>query len=181
LRDKGIPETEALKVIRRFNAVSIQLLRELDELYRQYRELLAEAPERAADHQEWLETKAGGLRLTMEAFIADLVTAAINKAKIDYRDELTKEVIIPTPRQLSVWEQGLEAIGRQLRDPLVYWSVWYTAWFLVWFFAIGSWIAGLVAMSISAVVVYFFAKAGVLFLLIAGGLFLLLLATGGVP
>jgi hypothetical protein len=180
LREAGIPETETLNVIRRFADFSVQVLREQDRLYREYKELLAEAPERAADHQEWLETKAGGLRLTMEAFIADLVTAAINKAKTDYRDELTKEVIIPSPLRQSIWEEALHALGQQLRDPLVYRSIGLTVWFLIWYFAIGSWIAGVAAIGSISVAEYFLKKAGLLAILIAGGMFLLLLATGGV-
>jgi hypothetical protein len=66
-------------------------------------------------------------------------------------------------------------LGRQFRDPLVRWSVGLSAWFLIWYFAIGSPLAGLIAMSITAVVVYFFEKPGLLFILIAGGMFLLLL------
>jgi hypothetical protein len=181
LRAEGIPETEALAVIRRFSTFSVQVLRELDDLYRQFSELLANDPERSAIHQEWLETKTGGVLLMLEAFIAELIAEALKKAKEEYRTEISREVIIPSPPHLSIWEQALHVLGQQLRDPLVHWSVGYSAWFLVWFFAIGTPIAGLIAMSITAVVVYFFKKAGLLMILIAGGMFLLLLAMGGVP
>jgi hypothetical protein len=177
LREEGVPETEALAIIQRFNKFSIQVLREMDSLYRQFEELLAHAPERSAEHQEWLETKTGGLLLTLEAFIAELIAEALKKAKEDYRTEISRsrDVIIPTPPRPLVWEQALQVLGRQFRDPLVRWSVGLSAWFLVWFFAIGSPLAGLIAMSITAVVVYFFEKPGLLFILIAGGMFLLLL------
>jgi hypothetical protein len=182
LRAEGIPETEALAVIRRFSTFSVQVLRELDDLYRQFSELLANDPERSAIHQEWLETKAGGLLLTTEAFIADLVALAIKRAKDDYIAESAKPRPVPTvPPPPSVWEQALHAVGRQLRDPIVYRSIGLTAWFLIWYFAIGSWIAGFVAISVISAAEYFFQKAGLLSILIAGGMFLLLLATGGVP
>ncbi len=99
LRDAGIPETEALAVIKRFNAFAMQVLRELDDLYREFEQLLAHNPSRSAAHQEWFETKAGGVLLTLESFISGLVTEAINKAKEDYRSEISRprDVIIPTP------------------------------------------------------------------------------------
>ena len=177
LRDAGIPETEALAVMKRFNAFAIQVLRELDDLYREFEQLLASNPDRSEAHQEWFETKAGGVLLTLESFIISLITEAINKAKEDYRTEISRDrdVIIPTPPRPLVWEQALQVLGRQFRDPLVRWSVGLSAWFLIWYFAIGSPLAGLIAMSITAVVVYFFEKPGLLFILIAGGMFLLLL------
>jgi hypothetical protein len=177
LRDAGIPETEALAVIKRFSTFSVQVLQELDDLYRVYDDLLASDPDRKAAHQEWLETKAGGLLLTIEAFITELIAEALKKAKEDYRTEISRsrDVIIPTPPRPLVWEQALHVLGRQFRDPLVRWSVGLSAWFLVWYFAIGSPLAGLIAISITAVVVYFFEKPGLLFILIAGGMFLLLL------
>src|SRR5918999_6414040 len=64
LQDAGIPETEALAVMKRFNAFAIQVLRELDDLYRGFEQLLAHNPDRSAAHQEWFETKAGGVLLT---------------------------------------------------------------------------------------------------------------------
>jgi hypothetical protein len=90
LREAGIPETEALAVIQRFSVFSVQVLKELDHLYREYKELLAEDPDRSQVHQEWLDTKAGGMLLTLEAMIAALVAEAINKAKEDYRSGLSK-------------------------------------------------------------------------------------------
>jgi hypothetical protein len=174
LRAEGITETEALAVIKRFSTFSVQVLRELDDLYRQFSELLANDPERGAAHQEWLETKTGGVLLMLESFISELIAEALKKAKENYRTTISqpRDVIIPTPPRPSVWEQALYVLGRQLRDPLVRWSVGYSAWFLVWFFAIGTPIAGFIAISITAVVVYFFEKAGLLMILIAGGMFL---------
>ena len=102
LRNAGIPETEALAVIRRFNAFAVQVLRELDHLYREFKQLLAEDPERSADHQEWLETKLGGMQLTIEAFIAALVAETINKVKEDYRNQLSQpREVITVPHQPS--------------------------------------------------------------------------------
>ncbi|HZA21106.1 MAG TPA: hypothetical protein VFA32_00600, partial [Dehalococcoidia bacterium] len=66
------------------------------------KELLAEDPERSADHQEWLETKLGGMQLTIEAFIAALVAEALNKAKEDYRTQLSQpREVITVPHQPS--------------------------------------------------------------------------------
>jgi hypothetical protein len=100
LRQAGIPETQALLVIQRISAFSLQTLRELDLVYREFAELLAEDPDRSQAHQEWLDTKAGGLLLTLEAFIAALVAEAINKAKEDYRAALSqpREVITMPPK-----------------------------------------------------------------------------------
>jgi hypothetical protein len=99
LRQNGVPEEEALAVIRRFSAFALQVLRELDLLYREFEELLAQNPERTAAHQEYLDTKAGGLLLTLESFIAAVVAEASNKAKEDYRSKLSqpREVITPVP------------------------------------------------------------------------------------
>ena len=102
LRQAGVPETEALAIIQRFNKFSIQVLREMDSLYRQFEELLAHAPERSAEHQEWLETKLGGMQLTIEAFIAALVAETINKVKEDYRNQLSQpREVITVPHQPS--------------------------------------------------------------------------------
>jgi hypothetical protein len=102
LRDAGIPETEALAVIRRFNAFAVQVLRELDDLYREFEQLLAQDPDRSKAHQEWFETKAGGVLLTLESFITSLITEAINKAKEDYRTQLSQpREVITVPHQRS--------------------------------------------------------------------------------
>ena len=113
LRQAGVPETEALAVIRRFNAFAVQVLRELDHLYREFKELLAEDPERSADHQEWLETKLGGMQLTIEAFIAALVAETINKVKEDYRTAISRprEVItLPAKPSRPGWVSILLAM-----------------------------------------------------------------------
>jgi hypothetical protein len=102
LRAAGIPETEALAVIQRFTAFSVQVLRELDHLYREYEELLANDPDRSQAHQEWFEMKAGGLLLTVEAFIAALVAETSNKVKEDYRTQLSQpREVITVPHQPS--------------------------------------------------------------------------------
>jgi hypothetical protein len=175
LRDAGIPETEALAVIRRFNEFAVHVLRELDQLYRAFEALDAADPDRSQAHQEWFDTKLGGMLLTIEDFIAALVAEAIKKAKEDYRSELTtpREVITLPPRP-PVWEQALHAVGRQLRDPVVLWPVLLISWFLLWSLIIGTPLAGLIAMSITAVVVFFFEKPGVVAILFASAVFLFL-------
>jgi hypothetical protein len=99
-RQAGIPETQALLVIQRISAFSLQTLRELDRVYREFEELLANDPDRSQQHQEWLDTKVGGMLLSLEAFIAALVAEAINNAKEQYRNEIltSREVIAMPPK-----------------------------------------------------------------------------------
>jgi hypothetical protein len=52
LRAAGIPEAEALAIIQRFSVFSVQVLRELDQLYREFENLLAADPFRSQAHQE---------------------------------------------------------------------------------------------------------------------------------
>ena len=102
LRRAGIPETHALLVIQRISAFSLQTLRELDQVYRDFEELVAHDPDRSQAHQEWLDTKAGGLLLTLEAMIAALVAEAINKAKADYRDQVSQpQTVMSVPPKQS--------------------------------------------------------------------------------
>ena len=112
-------------MIKRFSVFAIQVLRELDSLYREFEELLAAHPDRSEAHQEWFETKVGGMLLTIEAFIAALVTEAINKAKEDYRTEISRsrEVIIPATPQPSLWEEAQQNLGQLLRNPFVLWAI----------------------------------------------------------
>jgi hypothetical protein len=115
LRRDGVPEAYALAVMQRISTLCLQTLRELDDLYREFEELLA--ADRSEAHQEWFETKAGGMLLTLEAFIAALVTEASNKAKADYRDALSqpREVISvrPTPPRPG-WQHVLQTTGTLL-------------------------------------------------------------------
>ena len=102
LRQAGVPETEALLVIQRISTFAIHVLRELDLVYREYEHLLASDPDRSQAHQEWFDTKAGGVLLTLEALIASLVAETINKAKEDYRNQLSQpRDVITLPPQPS--------------------------------------------------------------------------------
>jgi hypothetical protein len=177
LRQAGIPETEALLVMQRFSAFAIQVLRELDLLYREFEQLLAHDPDRSRAHQEWLDTKAGGLLLTIESCIAALVAEAINKAKEDYRTELSRprEVITMPPSRPSLWEEARENSARLFLNPLVLWSVGQSVWFLVWLLVTGSAIWAFGAIAMTAVVVGLFKQTGLMFILTAGVVFLLLL------
>ena len=106
LRAAGIPETEALAVIQRISVFSVQILRELDHLYREYEALLAQNPDRSQAHQKWFDTKLGGMLLTIEAFIAALVAEAINRAKEDYRAEISTSregITVPHQPARSSW------------------------------------------------------------------------------
>ena len=127
LRRAGIPETQMLLVIQRISSLCLQTLRELDHVYRDFEELLAHDPDRTDAHQEWLDTKAGGLLLTLESCIAALIAEAMRQAKEDYQRQLSqpRDVITVPPRQsrpewvsfllaltnLFVWAAGMVAAG----------------------------------------------------------------------
>jgi hypothetical protein len=177
LRDAGIAETEALAVIQRFSVFSVQVLRELDLLYREYEHLLTQNPNRSKEHQEWLDTKVGGMLLTIEAFIAALVAEALNKAKEDYRAELSqpREVITVPPPRPSVWEEAQENIQRLFHYPIVRWSGGLSIWFLMWLLVTQSGMWALVATGITAVMVWLLGKLGLILILIVGVVCLLML------
>jgi hypothetical protein len=176
LRQAGIPETEALLVIQRFSTFALQVLRELDLLYREFEELLANDPDRSQAHQEWLDTKAGGLLLTLESCISALVAEAINKAKEDYRTELSKprEVIttVPASPRRPVWQQALVFLDRTRESWLL--AVCSGTWFLLWTVVTGSPLWGLAAVGVAAVAVFFFQWVGLLCILIAAVCFIFL-------
>jgi hypothetical protein len=123
LRREGVPEAYALAVIERISAFCLRTLRELDRVFREFEELLANDPERTQAHQAWLDTKAGGLLLMLESTIASLIAEAIEKAKADYRTHVSppkEAVTMPAqPPQaareeypvwmLLVWMSGIAA------------------------------------------------------------------------
>jgi hypothetical protein len=121
LRAAGIPETAALAVIRRYAVFSVQVLRELDALYREYEHLRASDPDRSAEHQEWFDTKLGGMLLTLEACIAALVAEAINKAKEDFRQQVS-----PSREVGSVPAQRVRAAPQEYPVPVWWLLVWMT-------------------------------------------------------
>jgi hypothetical protein len=115
LRRDGVSEGYALAVMQRISTLCLQTLRELDDLYREFEELLA--ADRSEAHQEWFETKAGGMLLTLEAFIAAVVTEASNKAKADYHDALSqpREVLsVRPPPSRPGWQHVLQTTGTLL-------------------------------------------------------------------
>ena len=79
LRQAGVPETSALMVMQRISSFGVQTLRELDALYRQFNDIVAEDGRNAA-HQEWVDNKAAALLLQLESAIATLVAEAIRQA-----------------------------------------------------------------------------------------------------
>ena len=121
LRAAGIPETAALAVIQRFSVFSVQALRELDHLYREFEQLLAADPNRSQAHQAWFDTKLGGMLLTLEACIAALVAEAINKAKEDFRQQVS-----PSREVGSVPAQRVRAAPQEYPVPVWWLLVWMT-------------------------------------------------------
>jgi hypothetical protein len=177
LRAAGIPETQALLVMQRISTFCLQTLRELDRVYREFEDLVAQDSGRSQAQQTRLNDKAAGLLLSVEAATAALVAEAINQAKEDYRNNLSqpREVIttVPTPARRPAWEESLWDLGRALLPVL--WAVGFGAWFLLWFGVSASIDWAVIAVGISVAVVFFFEKAGLIFILIAGGVCLLLL------
>jgi hypothetical protein len=172
LQREGIPETQALLVMQRISSFCLHTLGELDSVYREFEELVAKYPDRSVAHQTWLNDKAAGLLMQVEAAIAALVTEALEKAKADYRTELSRprEVITTLPAQPrpSLWEQALQDLGQTLRIPVVLWGAGLAVWFLLWSLVTGSAIWGLVAVASTAVVVLLIKWVGLLFIIIIG-------------
>jgi hypothetical protein len=100
LRRDGVSEGLALAVMQRISSLCLHTLRELDGVYREFEGQLAQDPDRSKAHQEWLDTKAGGLLLSLEALIAAVVAEAMNNAKAAYHDHITqpRETVTPPPR-----------------------------------------------------------------------------------
>jgi hypothetical protein len=100
LQQAGIPEQHALMTMQRISSFCLQTLRELDLLYRQFEELVEQQPDRSPSHQRFLTEKAYALLLQVESGIAALVAEAINKAKEDYRQQLShpREVLPVVPK-----------------------------------------------------------------------------------
>jgi hypothetical protein len=91
LRREGIPEAQALALMQRISSFAVHTLRELDHLYREFEDLLAHDPDRSAAHQEWFDTKVGGMLLSLESFIDALVAEALNKTKEEYRQQVSQQ------------------------------------------------------------------------------------------
>jgi hypothetical protein len=140
LRRDGVPELYALAVMQRISSLCLHTLRELDRVYREFEELLAADPDRSQTHQEWLDTKAGGVLLTLEASIAALVAEAINKAKEDYRNQLSQPqegITLPPMPSRPGW---LAAFFTTIRD-LVWIAGMVSGFVLAWQFS-GSFVVG---------------------------------------
>jgi hypothetical protein len=164
LRREGIPETQALLVMQRISIFCLHTLGELDRVYREFEELVAKYPDRSDAHQTWLNDKAAGLLMQVEAAIAALVTEALEKAKADYRTDLSRprEVIttVPTSPPRPWWQDVIEFLDQTRHIWLV--AVGTGIWFLLWTLMTGSPIWGLLAVAITAVVVFLIRGVGLL-------------------
>lgn len=173
----GGPQKETLGILQQLeNLVPPTKLTRFKWLAVELRKVQCNGPR--AEHQEYLDTKAGGLLLSIESFIAAVVAEASIKAKENYRTGLSppREVIppVPAPPRRSAWEQFLVDL-RRMRLPWWLWVVCLYFWFSFWSAVSGSPTWGLIATGIAAFVVFMFGKPGLVVILIAGGVCLLVL------
>jgi hypothetical protein len=178
LRKAGVPETQALLVMQRIHVFCLQTLRELDQVYREFEELVAQDPNRSEAHQAWFNDTAAGMLLQVEVACASLVSDAINKLKDEYKREYyqQREVITTVPirpHRPSV-QQSLQELGQSI-------NLWLLApvglglWFLLWWAVSSSLTWAVIAVGITAFVLWLFAKPGLWFVGIVGLFFLLML------
>jgi hypothetical protein len=158
LRRDGVSEGLALAVMQRISSLCLHTLRELDGVYGEFADLLAADPDRSQAHQEWLETKAGGLLLSLEALTAALVAEASKQAKEDYQRQLSqpRDVITVPARQsqpawvsfllamtnLLVWVAGMVAGGvfaYQCSGLLLWAAIGFLVPFVLWLKLGGRW------------------------------------------
>jgi hypothetical protein len=104
LRQAGVPETEALAVMLRIHTFCLQTLRELDQVYREFEEMVAQDAGRSEAHQAWFADRTTTMLMHVEVAIASLVNDAIDKLKDEYkresipqRDVITTVPIRPPP------------------------------------------------------------------------------------
>jgi hypothetical protein len=138
LRHAGVPEAQALLVMQRISSFCLQTLRELDLLYRQFEELVAEDG-RSEPHQLWLLDKAGALLLQSEAGIAAIVAEAIRQATQDLKNQPPppQQVIEPPVRARPAPPEWLLSLLATLRL-LVWVAGLYPAVHLAWFFTLSD-------------------------------------------
>jgi hypothetical protein len=135
LREARVPEAQALAVMERITAFSLQTLRALDALYLQFDDIVAEEG-RGEAHQQRLNDKAAVLLLQVEQAIAALVAEAIRKAihEPDDQPEQPREVItVPAKPAQSPWEQFLRNAPRHL-----VWLIGIAVWILIVWQATGQ-------------------------------------------
>jgi hypothetical protein len=127
-------------------------------VYRDFEELVAHDPDRSQAHQEWLDTKAGGLLLTLESCIAALIAEAMRQAKEDYQRQLSqpRDVITVPPRQsrpewvsfllaltnLFVWVAGMVSgllLGWQCSGSYLLGGMGFLIPFVLWLKLGGRW------------------------------------------
>jgi hypothetical protein len=177
LRQAGVPETQALVVMARIHTFCLQTLRELDLIYRDYETLLAQDPTRSEEHQAWLADKTTRMLMLIEVASASLVNETIDKLKEEFKRQSIpqRDVITPVPirKQQSSFQQSLGELGQTV-NPWLLAAVGLGLWFLLWW-AVSSLTWAVIAVGITAVVVWLFAKPGLWIIGIVGIFFLLML------
>jgi hypothetical protein len=169
LRQAGIPEQQALAVMRRIAVFCLQTLSELDVIYREFEELVAEDG-RSEAHQRVFNDKAAALLTAVEAGIAGIVADTIRKVQDDYQ-----QLLSPPKEAITV---PAAPPRREPEYPLPPWLLWLgglAAWFLLWVLVSGSIAIGVIALGVTAFMWVFFEKTGLVLSAIFGGACLLLL------
>jgi hypothetical protein len=176
LRKSGMPETQAVAVMLRIHSFCLQTLRELDHMYREYEELLDQDSSRSEEGQLWLTDKTTGLVMRLEVAVDSLVSSAIEKLKEEYKRQSFQqgEVIttVPFKPPPSAWQQLLHDL-RQI-NPWLLLPIGLALWFLLWW-AVSSLTWAVIAVGISAFVIWLFAKPGLWVIGVVGLFFLLIL------
>jgi hypothetical protein len=114
---------------------------------------------------------------TLEVAISSLVTAAIDKLKDEYKRQYLqpREVIttVPVRPRPPAWQQTLQDLWNT--HPWLFVLVGLGLWFLLWWLVTTSLTWAVIAVGITAFIVWLFAKPGLWFIGIVGLLFLLIL------
>jgi hypothetical protein len=136
LRQSGLPEQQALMVMQRISAFSLRTLRELDEIYSEFEELVELELGRSEAHQRWLNDKSAALLLQVEAGLAEIVATVIRQAIHDLQHPPSppQDVItVPAKPSRPAWLAFLLTAPR-----LLVWLAGMAAWLLMGWQATGG-------------------------------------------